>query len=88
MKNTIKTLLISAGLGLFATSAFAATVPSNITYEPYTYNMKLDVKKVISMSSNDNNNCEVIPEKMVYEDSAGHIKGVEYLVLGEGCSLN
>lgn len=87
MKNTLKTLLISAGLTLFATSSFAATVPSNITYEPYTYNMKLDVKKVISMSSNDNKKCEVIPAKMVYEDSAGNIKGVEYLMLGEGCSL-
>lgn len=88
MKNTLRTLLISTGLTLFATSSFAATVPSNITYEPYSYNMKLDVKKVISMSSKDNNNCEVIPEKMVYQDSAGNIKGVEYLVLGEGCSLN
>lgn len=88
MKNTLKTFILSTGLALFSTMSFAASIPSNITYEPYNYNMKLDVKKVISMSSTDNRNCEVIPEKMVYEDSAGNIKGVQYLVLGEGCSLH
>ena len=47
--------------------------------------MKLDVKKVISIKEGKGN-CEVVTDKMIYQDSEGHIKGVAYQVLSGGCS--
>ncbi|KGS14026.1 MULTISPECIES: DUF2790 domain-containing protein [Pseudomonas syringae group] len=53
--------------------------------EQYTYGTHLDIAKVISISQTPNV-CEVVPARMVYEDSQGtrHVMG--YQVMGNGCS--
>lgn len=53
--------------------------------QEYNYSMNLDIAKVISISSVPDV-CEVVPAKMVYEDSAGHRHTLIYRVMGNGCS--
>jgi len=50
----------------------------------YEYGMKLDVKKVVSMTP-ANKGCGVGPSRMTYEDSNGKLNTVEYRLLGENC---
>ncbi|MBC3956626.1 DUF2790 domain-containing protein [Pseudomonas triticifolii] len=53
--------------------------------EQYTYGTHLDIARVISISKIPDI-CQVVPARMVYEDSQGkqHIMG--YQVMGNGCS--
>ena len=53
--------------------------------EDYTYSTKLDVAKVLSMSTIPEV-CEVVPVKMEYEDSQGQRHILNYHVMGNGCS--
>ena len=53
--------------------------------EQYSYSSELDIAKVISMSEIPNV-CEVVPARMVYEDSQGIKHTLEYRVMGNGCS--
>ena len=47
----------------------------------YTYGMKLDVKKVVSVVR-PKNECAVVPAAMTYEDSKGQLNTVTYSVMG------
>jgi hypothetical protein len=67
---------------LIASSAFADST------ESYKYGDTLDISKVISMSQLPDNNCEVVPAKMVYLDSKGIQHTMEYQVLSNGCPDN
>lgn len=57
---------------------------SAIPVEQYSYSTELDIAKVVSMSSIPDL-CEVVPARMVYEDSHGKRHVLEYRVMGEGC---
>ncbi|MFK7699809.1 DUF2790 domain-containing protein [Pseudomonas caspiana] len=48
----------------------------------YQYGMKMDVEKVVRMSS-VSKTCGVNPQLMTYEDSKGTLKTVKYQVLNE-----
>ncbi|WP_457970731.1 DUF2790 domain-containing protein [Pseudomonas sp. R4-84] len=48
------------------------------------YGMRLDVAKVISMTSTKAS-CDVMPAQMNYEDSSGDLKILEYRTAGIGC---
>ncbi|WP_281211445.1 DUF2790 domain-containing protein [Pseudomonas fulva] len=50
----------------------------------YRYGMRLDVAKVISMTSTKAS-CDVMPAQMNYEDSNGDVKILEYRTAGVGC---
>ncbi|MBM0137548.1 DUF2790 domain-containing protein [Pseudomonas alliivorans] len=50
----------------------------------YRYGMKLDVAKVISMTSTKAS-CDVMPAQMNYENSSGELKILEYRTIGTGC---
>ncbi len=50
----------------------------------YGYGMRLDVAKVISMTSTKAS-CDVMPAQMNYEDSNGDVKILEYRTAGVGC---
>lgn len=50
----------------------------------YRYGMRLDVAKVISMTSTKAS-CDVMPAQMNYEDSNGEVKILEYRTAGVGC---
>ena len=50
----------------------------------YRYGMKLDVARVISMTSLKGR-CDVMPTQMNYEDSTGELKILEYRSAGINC---
>lgn len=86
INKEVSGLVLAAFVGIFGVSnAQAQDVDlSKVKYQEYQYGMNLDVKNVISMSEKKGD-CEVVPAKMVYQDSQGNIKGVKYEVLSEGC---
>ncbi|AKA22507.1 DUF2790 domain-containing protein [Pseudomonas chlororaphis] len=49
--------------------------------EDYTYEKKLDIKKVVNVTP-PIKSCNVVPSRMTYEDSAGKLNTIEYNVLG------
>lgn len=61
----------------------AATGQSPV--ETYTYETKLDIKRVIEVSEIANE-CAPVPARMTYEDSQGQRRTLEYQVMGSGCS--
>jgi len=85
----MKALLVLA-LGSLCATAMADEIQTDVTQqqppvEEYTYSMNLDIAKVISMSEVPNV-CEVVPAKMVYDDSKGQRHILRYSVMGNGCS--
>lgn len=85
----MKALLVLALTSLCAT-AMADEIQTDVALqqpavEEYTYSMNLDIAKVISMSEVPNV-CEVVPAKMVYDDSKGQRHILRYSVMGNGCS--
>lgn len=84
----MKALVVLALSSLCATAMaddMTTDVAQQGTVEQYSYSTKLDVAKVISMSQIPNV-CEVVPARMVYEDSQGERHTLEYRVMGDGCS--
>lgn len=57
-------------------------IPVNI--EKFHYGMNLDIAAVISTSV-PKGKCSISPITMIYRDSEGNIKGVEYMTLSPGC---
>ncbi|MEE4688977.1 DUF2790 domain-containing protein [Pseudomonas alliivorans] len=53
--------------------------------EEYTYGTHLDIARVISTSQIPNV-CQVVPARMIYEDSHGKQHIMSYQVMGNGCS--
>jgi len=82
----MKSLIILALVG-FSTIAAADEVQAvnNAAVEQYTYSMKLDVAKVISMDAVPDT-CGVVPVHMTYEDHQGQRHTLQYSVMGNGCS--
>lgn len=87
----MKALVVMALSSLCATAALADEAPTELAgqnapiVEDYTYSTKLDVAKVLSMSTIPEV-CEVVPVKMEYEDSQGQRHILNYHVMGNGCS--
>ncbi len=84
MKNLIA--LVLAG---FATLAIAGETSSaqQPAVEQYNYGTKLDIARVISLSTIPDV-CEVVPATMTYEDSQGQRHTLEYQAMGDGCSTH
>ncbi len=91
VNREMKALLVMALSSLCATAALADEAPTELAgqnapiVEDYTYSTKLDVAKVVSMSTVPDV-CEVVPVKMEYEDSQGQRHILNYHVMGNGCS--
>jgi hypothetical protein len=91
VNREMKALLVMALSSLCATAALADEAPTELAgqkapiVEDYTYSTKLDVAKVLSMSTIPEV-CEVVPVKMEYEDSQGQRHILNYKVMGNGCS--
>lgn len=58
---------------------------SAITVEQYHYGMQLDIVSVIS-TTEPADKCNASPVTMIYRDSEGHIKGLEYIVMPPDCA--
>ncbi|GAB6387611.1 DUF2790 domain-containing protein [Stutzerimonas marianensis] len=66
-----------------ATSAFAKSDRSDEVADPvkYHYGMNLDVERVISVTDTSDK-AGVVPVTMVYEDSQGNVKSIEFSQVG------
>lgn len=49
--------------------------------EDYTYEKKLDIKRVVNVTP-PIKSCDVVPSRMTYEDPTGKLNTIEYNVLG------
>ncbi|SDN09477.1 DUF2790 domain-containing protein [Pseudomonas jinjuensis] len=75
-------------LALAGFSSFAFADEANadsVAVEQYTYDMKLDIARVIS-NTDVSSQCGVVPARMTYEDSQGQRHTIQYQVWGGGCS--
>lgn len=75
------TIALAAALFTLAPAAFAASADNAAQTEKYEYGMKLDVKKVISLTD-VSQEVGVVPVTMVYQDSQGAVQTVQFLQLG------
>jgi len=73
----------------FCTSAMAeqSINTSQVKVEPYHYGMYLDIASVISTTV-PADKCNAAPVTMIYRDSDGRVKGVEYLTLSSDCDAS
>lgn len=85
MKALLVLALSSVCVNAFADEASTQVSHQQPVVEHYSYSSELDIAKVISMSEIPNV-CEVVPARMVYEDSQGMKHTLEYRVMGNGCS--
>ena len=76
--------LLMAGMATVA-MASETTHPSQPAVEHYSYGSKLDIAKVIHLSTIPKV-CEVVPAQMTYEDHQGQRHILEYRIMGNGCS--
>jgi hypothetical protein len=58
---------------------------SAIKVEKYHYGMLLDIASVI-FTTEPADKCNASPVTMIYRDSEGHLKGLEYIVLAPDCA--
>ncbi|MBV7515099.1 DUF2790 domain-containing protein [Pseudomonas sp. PDM25] len=86
----ISKLVMVFALGVLGTQAFAGesqstAAKSKTPVDTYTYDMKLDIQKVITVSDIPDQ-CGPVPAQMTYEDSQGQRHILQYQVMGTGCS--
>jgi hypothetical protein len=86
----ISKLVMVLALGVLGTQAFAGeshstAADSKTPVETYTYDTKLDIQKVITVSDIPDL-CGPVPAQMTYEDSQGQRHVLQYQVMGTGCS--
>jgi len=81
MKN-----LLPLAVLVFCSTVMAdqSTDERHVEIEPYRYAMHLDIASVISITT-PADKCNAAPVTMIYRDSSGHIKGLEYLSLSTDC---
>ena len=84
MKNLIA--LVLAGFTTLAVAGETSSVQQP-EVEQYSYGTKLDIARVISLSTIPDV-CEVVPATMTYEDSQGQRHTLEYQAMGDGCSTH
>ena len=56
-----------------------------IKVEQYHYGMQLDIASVISTTT-PADKCNASPVTMIYRDSEGRLKGLEFIVLSSECA--
>jgi hypothetical protein len=85
LKIAFLVALGAAGAQAFADESPAAAANSKPSVETYTYDTRLDIKRVIEVSEIADE-CGPVPARMTYEDSRGQRRTIEYQVMGTGCS--
>lgn len=87
--KTLKVALFLALAGV-AAQAFSDEGSANhsatqVPVESYSYGMKLDIQKIITVTETGDE-CAPVPKQMTYEDSQGQRHILQYQVMGSGCS--
>lgn len=83
MVNRMNKSVVAILSVLAATSAFAKNDYRAEPFEPveYHYGMNLDVKRVISLTDTSDST-GVVPATLIYEDSQGQVKSIEFTEAG------
>lgn len=86
----ISKLAMFLALGVLGSQAFAGEnhstgADSKTPVETYTYDTKLDIQKVITVTDIPDQ-CGPVSAQMTYEDSHGQRHILQYQVMGTGCS--
>jgi hypothetical protein len=84
-KIAILLALGSVGAHALADESHSAVAASKAPVESYTYETKLDINKVITVTDIADQ-CGPVPVQMTYEDSRGQQHVIQYQVMGSGCS--
>ncbi|GGU50837.1 hypothetical protein GCM10009504_04160 [Pseudomonas laurentiana] len=72
---------------VFASALLAcAAVQAQDAVPLYHYGMPLDVANVVNLSEPESMLCEVVQARMVYKDSTGQVRSLDYLKLAQVCS--
>lgn|GEM_PF-2614441 len=71
------------GMFFLSLTALADSAPQS-----YEYGAKLDVVKVLSITTQDSAACEPVEQTMTYTDSSGETRALQYVVLSSTCSQN
>ncbi|MFJ2458471.1 DUF2790 domain-containing protein [Pseudomonas neuropathica] len=81
-KSVIAACLFAA-LNICTLSARAETA---VTAQTYTYGTHLDIQKVISLKQDDSVSCGIVEARMIYLDSAGKTRVLDYSKFADGCN--
>ncbi|VEF10459.1 topoisomerase II [Pseudomonas fluorescens] len=81
-KSVIAACLFAA-LNICTLSAHAE---ADVSRQTYSYGTHLDIKKVISMTEDDSVVCGITQARMVYLDSAGKTRELDYSKFADGCN--
>lgn len=73
-------VVVSLGV-LLSFNALAESTPT-----PYKYGTKLDIAKVLSISTPKTHSCKPVDQVMTYVDSAGKVQVLKYRALSDACS--
>lgn len=72
---------------VFASALLAcAAVQAQDAVPLYHYGMPLDVANVVNLSEPESMLCEVVQARMIYKDSTGQVRSLDYLKLAHVCS--
>lgn len=72
---------------VFASALLAcAAVQAQDAVPLYHYGMPLDVANVVNLSEPESMLCEVVQARMIYKDSTGQVRSLDYLKLAQVCS--
>lgn len=73
---------VVVSLGVFLScNALAESSPT-----PYKYGAKLDIAKVLSITTPKTHSCKPVDQVMRYVDSAGKVQVLKYRALSDACS--
>lgn len=61
--------------------------PSSVPVIDYRYGMKLDIAKVLGITS-PSHECGIVPATMTYLDHAGGLHAIGYQTFGDDCHEN
>lgn len=81
-----KTITTACLVGALNIGLLPSLAHADIKAETYTYGTHLDIQKVLSLSEDTGQGCDVVNARMTYLDSQGQTRILEYIKLAESCS--
>lgn len=82
----LKTIFAACLQTTLSVGAIPAMAQSDAAPETYTYDTKLDISQVLSLTEDSGQNCSLVDAQMVYLDSMGEKRTLTYRKLPANCS--
>ena len=82
--------MISKKISRYVVASLGVFLSFNVLEESapttYKYGAKLDIAKVLSISTSKTHSCKPVDQVMRYVDSAGKVQVLKYRALSDACS--